>query len=65
MAKIKKKRSWLATLWGIAALVFAGIFAVDYWIEGDAIPLYSFAYGGLSGGFGVLTLGSRRKARKK
>ena len=65
MARTKEKRSWAATVWTVVALVFAGIFAVDYWIQGDAIPLYSFAYGGLSGGFGVLALGSRRKARKK
>ena len=65
MAETKERKSWRATLWTIAALVFAGIFAVDYWLQGDAIPLYSFAYGFLSGGFAILALSARSKARKK
>ncbi len=64
MAKIKGKRSWAATLWGIVALVFAGTFAVNYWVQGDAIPSYSFLYGFLSGGAGVTAWGAKRRARK-
>lgn len=60
MAKIKGKRSWAATLWGIVALVFAGTFAVNYWVQGDAIPSYSF----LSGGAGMAAWGAKRRARK-
>ena len=64
MNKIKGKRSLRATLWGIVALVFAGTFAVNYWVQGDAIPSYSFVYGFLSGGSGMLAWNAKRQARK-
>ncbi len=60
-----EKRSLVATLWFIAALVFVGIFAVDYWLQADAIPLHSFLYGSVSGGCAVLAWGARRKARSR
>ena len=60
-----KKRSLVATLWFIAALVFVGIFAVDYWLQADATPVYSFLYGTVSGGCAVLAQGARRKARRR
>lgn len=61
----RQKRSWAAIIWLVACLVFFGMFAVNYWIQGDAMPLYSFAHGFLSGVCALLAWGSRRRAQRK